>query len=216
MLKGVRGVLFDFDGTLAPNLDLPDMRRQVIQLTVAQNIPEHVYRDQYIVEVIEAARAYLEKKDPQQARTYADDAHQRILDIEMTASMNTQVFEQTRPLFNRLNNMDVGSVVVTRNCSAAVTQTFPDWSDYRLALLARDQVEQLKPKPGHFEDALSVLGCAAADAAIVSDGAMDMQTGRELGMRCLGVLTGSSDTQRLMEAGAHHVVPDLRALMAAL
>ncbi len=208
--------MFDFDGTLAPNLDLPDMRRQVIELTAAQQVPEQIYRDHYIVEVIEAARLYLEKKDPQQASAYADTAHQLILDIEMTASMNTQVFEQTRPLLNRLNSLDVGSVVVTRNCSAAVTQTFPDWSDYLQALLARDQVEQLKPKPGHFEDALSVLGCAAADAAIVSDGAMDMQTGRTLGLRCVGVLTGSSDTQRLMDAGAHHVVPDLSALLAAL
>ena len=34
-LPHVTSLIFDFDGTLAPNLDLPDMRRQLIAHTVA-------------------------------------------------------------------------------------------------------------------------------------------------------------------------------------
>ena len=51
----LQAMLFDFDGTLAPNLDLPDMRRQIIELTLAYAVPEHVFRDRYIVEIIDAA-----------------------------------------------------------------------------------------------------------------------------------------------------------------
>jgi phosphoglycolate phosphatase-like HAD superfamily hydrolase len=38
-IRNIEAVLFDFDGTLAPNLDLPDMRRQVVDLTVSAGIP---------------------------------------------------------------------------------------------------------------------------------------------------------------------------------
>ena len=35
-------LLFDFDGTLAPNLDLPDMRRRVVELTKQYSVPDSV------------------------------------------------------------------------------------------------------------------------------------------------------------------------------
>ena len=54
-------VLFDFDGTLAPNLDLPDMRRQVLELTQTLDVPSSVYEDKYIVEIIDAACTWLNK-----------------------------------------------------------------------------------------------------------------------------------------------------------
>ena len=58
-LESIDAVLFDFDGTLAPNLDLADMRRQVVGLTVAAGVPEDIYTGLYIVEVIEAGAAWL-------------------------------------------------------------------------------------------------------------------------------------------------------------
>ena len=51
-----RGVLFAFDGTLAPNLDLMDMRRQLVVMAEQTDIPRAVYQDLYIVEMIEAGR----------------------------------------------------------------------------------------------------------------------------------------------------------------
>ena len=51
--------VFDFDGTLAPNLDLPEMRRQVIALTRAQGVPAAHFEHLYMVEIITAAGAWL-------------------------------------------------------------------------------------------------------------------------------------------------------------
>ena len=59
ILKNRDCLLFDFDGTLAPNLDLPDMRRRVVELTRQYSVPETIYKDLYIVEVINAATQYL-------------------------------------------------------------------------------------------------------------------------------------------------------------
>ena len=54
-----KGILFDFDGTLVPNLDLADMRRQIAAMATAAGVPDAVHADLYIVEIIEASHAWL-------------------------------------------------------------------------------------------------------------------------------------------------------------
>ena len=41
-------VLFDFDGTLVPNLDLQDMRRQIAAMAKAAGVPDSVYDGLYL------------------------------------------------------------------------------------------------------------------------------------------------------------------------
>src|SRR5690606_6081130 len=53
-LREADAVLFDFDGTLAPNLDLPGLRRRVVDLTLACGVPEAAFAGRYIVEVLDA------------------------------------------------------------------------------------------------------------------------------------------------------------------
>ena len=50
-------------------------------------------------------------------------------------------------------------------------------------------------------------------AAMVGDGRMDMSVGRELGMYCVGVLTGSGDEEQLTNAGADLVIGEIHELL---
>ena len=214
MIEHLNAVLFDFDGTLAPNLDLPDMRRQVIDLTLSSGVPEQVFADEYIVEIITAAQRYLSQQSREQADRYATAAHALIRQIEMDAAASQEVFDITRPTLARLRDLGIRTAIVTRNCRAAVELTFPDWAEHTDGLFARDQVDHLKPDPRHFSAALKHLSSPPPRSAIVSDGAMDMRTGRALEMRCLGVLTGSNDAQALTEAGAHSVYETIASVSA--
>ncbi len=38
-----QAILFDFDGTLVPNLDLADMRRQTADMAKAAGVPDEIY-----------------------------------------------------------------------------------------------------------------------------------------------------------------------------
>ncbi len=205
-------ILFDFDGTLAPNLDLPDMRRQVIELTRNNAVPDVVWQGCYIVEIIDAAREHLAQRDNRQADLYFQRGHQLITEIEMSAARATHVFAWTRDVLERARFRGIRTAIVTRNCEAAVRETFPDLDNYVDLLLARDNVTHLKPDPRHFSVALERLEQPAVATCIVSDGAMDMRTGRLLGLQCIGVLTGSNTYDQLIEAGAHHILPDASAL----
>lgn len=215
MFDRLDAMLFDFDGTLAPNLDLPDMRRQVIELTRQAGVPDHVFEGCYIVEIIDASHAYLARKDTHVAAAYAATAHQRILDIEMAAARETTVFDMTRGVLRAADAAGCRTAVVTRNCAPAVELTFPDWQQYVHALFARDQVQRLKPDPDHFHTALAALDALPDRAAIVSDGAMDMRTGRDVGLLCVGVLTGSTNAESLLAAGAHLILDDIGGLLTA-
>ena len=202
----IRAILFDFDGTLAPNLDLPKMRRQVIELTIDQDVPESVYQDHYIVEVIDAAHAWLTKQErQQQADQYYEAAHQLILDIELGEAEHTDPFDAVPDYLKQLKNSDIATGVVTRNCREAVYRVFPEIDDHIQSVCARDDVEFIKPDPRHLSHCLDALGCAPHETAMIGDGRLDMTVGKSLGMYCVGVLSGSSDAQALQEAGADAV-----------
>ncbi len=200
-----RALLFDFDGTLAPNLDLPDLRRRVVSLTLAHGVPEAVISGRYIVEIVDAGAAWLAARDTAQGSVFHADGHGLIRDFEIEAARRTEPYADIRPLLAGLRDRGKALAVVTRNCRAAVLAAFPDVTDYCDAVLARDDVAHLKPDVRHVRQALEVVGHEPHQAVMVGDGQLDMRMGRALGLYCVGVLTGSSDADRLREAGGGRV-----------
>ena len=214
-----KGILFDFDGTLVPHLDLADMRRQIAAMATTAGVPDAVHADLYIVEIIEASHAWLnaqERIGTTLANQYAAASHQRIHDIEMEAAGKTRLFDDARRVLVQLRSAGYRLGIVTRNCREAVITMFPDMNEYIDSLHARDDVEHLKPDPRHLQANLDALGADPDVSVMVGDGALDMQAGRELNMRCIGVLTGSNDADALGAAGADEVLADYRGLVRLL
>ncbi len=206
-------ILFDFDGTLAPNLDLPDMRRQVIELTRSCGVPDETWAGRFIVEIIDASRDWIRSSGKRGADDYFHEAHALIKAIELDAARTTVVFDWVPTLLESLRKQGIHSAIVTRNCDAAVRLTFPNLDDYVNGLFARDSTDFLKPDPRHFTSAMARTGASASATWIVSDGAMDMRTGAALGLCCIGVLTGSNTREQLIDAGAHKVLADASNLL---
>jgi phosphoglycolate phosphatase len=212
-LRMADALIFDFDGTLAPNLDLPDMRRQVVELTLDRGVPIETFEKLYIVEIIEAAAAWLHHRDRVAAGEYHRTAHRLITEFELKAARHTEPFPATRATLDTLRQHGKRLGVVTRNCSTAVRTVFRDIDVYFDAVLARDDVEFLKPDVRHVRQALSALDGIPERAAMIGDGRLDMHVGQALGMTCVGVLTGSADADALREAGAHLIVGGLEELV---
>ncbi|NIP16400.1 MAG: HAD hydrolase-like protein [Pseudomonadales bacterium] len=212
-LGNAEALIFDFDGTLAPNLDLPDMRRQVVALTLERGVPQQVFEDLYIVEIIEAAAAWLSRKGGEAAADYHATAHGLITEFELQAAKLTEPFPAARATLNALRQRGKRLGVVTRNCSRAVRTVFGDIDVYCEAVLARDDVEFLKPDVRHVRQALGAMNGTPERAAMIGDGRLDMHVGQALGMTCVGVLTGSADADTLRAAGAHLIVAGLEELL---
>ncbi|XOV89140.1 MAG: HAD family hydrolase [Pseudomonadota bacterium] len=202
----IEAVLFDFDGTLAPNLDLPSMRREVIALTNRYAVPAPVYEGEYIVEIIRVSTDYLRCQDEAVAQAYFAEAHDLIRDIEIRASRATRQFDGVDQLLASLRARGLRTGVVTRNCREAVLQVYPALLQDTDILIARDDTQHIKPDPRHLLAALGALDSAPASAAMVGDGVLDMKVGKLAGMYCIGVLSGSSDRRALLGAGADTVI----------
>lgn len=216
-LRKTQSLIFDFDGTLAPNLDLPDMKRQVIALTQAAGVPGAVFADAFIVEIIAQAAAWLElNQGGSKADAYQREAHGLIKAIEMQAAANTAVFSCTTQLLKRWRQHGGLSAIVTRNCRAAVVATYPDTLSRVDVLLARDDVVHLKPDVRHLQQAIAALHSSPERCMMIGDGAMDMAIGKACGTCTVGVLSGSGSTASLLDAGANHVLPDVSFFLQAL
>ena len=200
-------IIFDFDGTLAPNLDLPDLRRRVIELTRTHGVPDEVLEDLFIVEIVTAATRWLADRNPELAHNYHREGHDLITNFEIEAARQTAPFPEIRQALSQLRMADKRLGVVTRNCAQAVRTVFKDIDHFCHSVLARDDVVHLKPDARHVRQALDALEQPPERALMVGDGALDMRVGRSLNMFCVGVLTGSGSSAQLKEAGAQLVLP---------
>jgi phosphoglycolate phosphatase len=212
LLKNCESLLFDFDGTLAPNLDLPDMRKQVIKVTENYDIPNHIYEDLYIVEIIEASHRFLRLQKSNLADEYSALAHNLITNIELAEAKKTSPFKGIENMLTVLRGRSIKLGVVTRNCREAVLTVFPELMRFVDCLVARDDTPFLKPDVRHLTRALSLLNSDPTLSAVVGDGELDMQVGRQLGITTIGVLSGNTSSEKLSLAGADFILEDCKRI----
>ena len=208
MLSNYQAVLFDFDGTLAPNLDLRDMQRRVVEFTTRQTgIALAEIEKLLAIELIEHSAAWLGERG-RRASAYYQAAHDLInqIEIELEAAKTTDLYPGVRSLLVAMRSRGLSIDVVTRNCAATIELMFPDIGDYCDSVLTGDDVEYLKPDTRHLERCLRETGSDSACAIMVGDGALDMSVGKALGMFCVGVLGDHSDKATLESAGADLIV----------
>ena len=206
MLSSYQAVLFDFDGTLVPNLDLRDMKRRVVEFTTRQTGIALAEIDKLLaVELIDHTVAWLGERGTH-AGAYYQAAHDLIKQIELEAAKTTDLYPGVRSLLVAMRARGLSIGIVTRNCAAAIEIMFPDVGDYCDSVLTRDDVEYLKPDTRHLERCLWEVGSDGAAAIMVGDGALDMSVGKAVGMFCVGVLGGHSDRATLESAGADLIV----------
>ena len=212
-----RTIIFDFDGTLATlTLDFEAMRSRV--LDVAQSyLGGDVRFNGYILEWLEDRASELAKSRGRDvAASFLADSHACIEDEEMKAAERGRLFPFTRELLQGLQKGDVRTAVITRNTSQAVSTVFPDIEDHCDCLLARDQVEQVKPNPEHLLQALRTVGGSLEATLMVGDHPIDIATGHQAGTRTAGVTSGRIKAGDFLEAKADHVADNCLVLVRRL
>lgn len=196
-------VVFDFDGTLAKlNIDFIQMRKAVIGLIDSFGVSTGSIRHLFVLEMIEAGRILISQNDPERESSYRRRANDLIEHIEIEAAKKGNLFDGTRDMLRELKSRKIKTGVVTRNCQSAVNHLFPDIFTYFDAVLTRDQAPLVKPHPEHLRLILKELQVAPESASMVGDHPMDIKIGRDVGVLTIGVLTGASGLDDLVQAKA--------------
>jgi phosphoglycolate phosphatase len=211
-------VVFDFDGTLARlALDFADMKRRLAALAESflparpepGPLPVLEWLDELAAEVAV-------HEGPDTGREFHTRARFLILTMELDAAREGNLFPFARPLLAGLRRRSVSVGVITRNSGVAVRKVFPDWAEYAGVLLAREDVDRVKPDPDHLLEAMRRLGATAGATLMVGDHPLDIETARRAGVRACGVASGASPAEALALAGADYVAPDVPCLLAVL
>ena len=213
-LTGIRGVLFDLDGTLADSEPL------------------------IVRAVVESAAVYGHQLQPQQVRgalgppmtallrsllPIGEEEAQRIYD-DYQKRYNGRFVPLTQPLpgaselLVSLHAREVPMAVVTNKNELGGTNLVEalGWTAFFRVVVGMNTAPKAKPEPDPAFYALEVLGLPAPAAAFVGDSEADMGCGRAAGLAAVIGVTGLRPPAVLEAAGATHTVGGLEEVAVLL
>jgi phosphoglycolate phosphatase len=206
-LHSIKAIIFDFDGTLAVlNIDFSSMRERVFDLMRRSGIREDAVQEKYLLEIIDEVYQNLWEKNPSGAETFYQESHDILHEVEMKAAEKGKLIPGAAGTLTRLREKGIKVGIITRNCEDAVRKVFPDINDFCDVFVSRNSVKKVKPHPDHLTRVMKSLKISGKEAAMVGDHMIDIQAGKRVGMKTIGVLTGRTKKEEFERAGADCVL----------
>jgi phosphoglycolate phosphatase len=208
-LRGIRAAVFDFDGTLAVlNIDFSQMRDQVFKLMRNHGIDESSIEEKYLLEIIDEVALILSKRNSSAAEEFYQKAHLILHEIEMKAAEEGKMLPGVKETLISLKRKGIKVGIVTRNCEEAVRKVLPDIEKVCDVFISRDLIKKVKPHPEQLTSVVKALHVTGEETLIVGDHTIDIQAGKRVGMKTVGVLTGRTQREEFEKAGADWILED--------
>ena len=216
-LRDIRAVVFDFDGTLAVlNIDFSEMREQVFELMRKYGVNEEKIEERYLLEIIDEVVQILSQKNTSTAETFYQEAHQILHEVELRAAEEGKLLPDVEAALKSLRDKGLKVGIVTRNCEEAVRKVVPDIEAFCDVFVPRDLIKRVKPHPEQLTSVLKALHVTGGETVMVGDHTIDIQAGKRVGMRTIGVLTGRVKKEEFEKAGADYVLKDASEICSLL
>jgi phosphoglycolate phosphatase len=207
--KKIRAVIFDFDGTLAVlNIDFSLMRERIFDLMRCYGIGEETIQEKYLLEIIDEVYQILWEKNSSHAEAFYQESHQILHEVEMKAAEEGKLIRGTEATLRKLRDEGIKIGIITRNCEDAVRKVFPNIDDFCDVFVSRNSVKKVKPHPDHLAYVMESLNISERESMMVGDHVIDIQAGKKVGMKTVGVLTGRINKEEFQRAGADYVLKD--------
>ena len=209
-LHAIKAVIFDFDGTLAVlNIDFSAMRERVFDLMRRSGIHEETIREKYLLEIIEEVYEMLWEKNPFGAERFYQESHDILHEVEMKAAGKGRLIPGAVGTLKGLREKGIKVGIITRNCEDAVRRVFPEIDDFCDIFVSRNSVKKVKPHPDHLTRVMNSLKISGEEATMVGDHIIDIQAGKRVGMKTIGVLSGRTKKEEFEKAGADYILKDV-------
>jgi phosphoglycolate phosphatase len=208
--RKIKAVIFDFDGTLAVlNIDFSVMRERIFDLMRKYGIGHETIQEKYLLEITDEVYQTLWGKDPFGAEAFYQESHRILHEEEMKAAEAGRLIPGTEATLRGLRRKGIKIGIITRNCEDAVRKVFPGINDFCDVFVSRNSVKKVKPHPDHLTYVMKRLKISGEEAVMVGDHVIDVETGRRVGMKTIGVLTGRTKKEEFEKAGANYVLRDV-------
>ena len=214
----IEAVIFDLDGTLANfNLDYKALRSEVRTYLMSIRVPISVLNvNESIFEMLKKAEIFIKNSTKsseafEEVRNHTFSIAER---YEMKAASTTSLLTGAVETLKELQKMNLKMGLCTTSSEKAsnyIIQRFKI-DDFFKVVVSRDKVKYVKPHTEQFELAFKALGVHAKTTLIVGDSFVDMHSATELKAIAVGLTSGLSSTEQLMNNGANYIVTSLNDL----
>lgn len=211
----IKAVIFDLDGTIAAfNLDYKALRAEVRGYLIKMGVPASV------ISVKESMFDMLRKADlllknagkPASLLKEIREESFRIADrYESEAAGLTTLLPGALETLKTLRRKGLKIGLCTNNGERSTKFILERFklTEYFDAAIPRDQVTKMKPSPEHCEAAVSALGFPVSEVVFVGDSLIDMEAAKELKAMAVGLPTGISTKEQLINHGANYIITSI-------
>ena len=214
----IEAVIFDLDGTIAHfNLDYKTLRAEVRSYLMRIGVPASVLNvNESIFEMLTKTEIFV--KNSSKPAIAFEEVRSQVMAIaekyEMEAASTTSLLPGANETLKELKRMNLKIGLCTINNEKAANYILKRFKieDFFQIVVARDRVKYVKPHTEQFEVALKRLGASMQTAVIVGDSVRDMQSAKELKAIAVGLPTGVSTMEQLMNNGANYIITSLSDL----
>jgi HAD superfamily hydrolase (TIGR01509 family) len=208
----IRAVIFDLDGTVASfNLDFRTVRALVMDHLARKGVPAQLLSlDESVFEMLRKTETWA--KSSGKSAAFLETLRTQVLAItetyELEAASKTTLLPGVVDALKALRAMGLKIGLCTINSEKSVNRILERFGIAGMfdVTIPRNRVRHVKPDPEHLEAALRVLGAAPEETLVVGDSRVDMQSAKGLGAVAVGLPTGVSTIEQLMEGGADCIV----------
>ncbi len=208
----IKAVVFDLDGTLVNfNLDYKSLRAEARDFLIRQGVPASVLSiNESIFTMLKKTEIFM--KNNCKTEKNLKEAYKGIWDLtekyELEAAKTTNLVPGAAEVLKTLKEKDfkIGLCTVSSKKTAGYIVKKFKIEYFFDAITPRDQVKHVKPDTEHLEATLKALEVNPKEALMVGDSSIDMECARKLNTIAVGVPTGVSKPQELIDAGAHYLI----------
>jgi len=212
--------LFDLDGTLVTmELDFIFIRKHIDAIVVNYGYPEELLDAKVsTLETIKSAVTYAQAKGldwehlNQEASAY-------LKKVESEAASRAVPIEGARTILQILKEKKMKIGIITRNNRNVAVQVLKkcDLCQYIDVILARDDVNRVKPHPDHVVKGMQRLNSVPEQTVVLGDHHFEIVAGNRAGCFTVGFLSGSGTRETLKEADLIlDSIKDLKAVLPQL
>jgi phosphoglycolate phosphatase len=214
----IKAVIFDLDGTIADfNLDYKSLRADVRSYLLKEGVPPSTIKvNENIFEMLNKTEIFLKNSEKKPASF--EEIRKKTLAIaetyELDAAIHTNLLPGTLVTLKALRSMGLKTAICTLNSQRSVEIILNRFrmGDYFDAVVSREKVRKVKPNPEHCETTLKTLDVNAEETIMVGDSVNDICSAKEIKTIAVGLSTGISSRQELINGGANYIITSITDL----
>jgi phosphoglycolate phosphatase-like HAD superfamily hydrolase len=195
MEKRVKGVLFDFDGTLVYlGVDWGAVRKQLAALAKKYKVS---FSEASVSQSIRDGYKSLLKnpKTKKDAQKYLDGSYRILKEAETAGVDKGRLVPGAKEVLKWLVEADIPVAILSNNDSSCVKKAFAKFGlPVPAVIVGRDTVSSPKPSTEGAELALKFMGLEPGECWLVGDSQPDLEVGKSLGCNVIYIQPAAVET----------------------